>query len=118
MRRLDTRFGGGFGGQVLVELLGTDDAAGLQSPGAVGIGLGFRGHGFGFIQGSFGLVDASLDGFSGEHRQHLSCFHLIAHVHADFGEAQTANFSADAGFLPSGDRTVGAQALAEILTLH
>ena len=111
LSRLDTGFGGGFCCQALVELLGTDDATGLQSSGAIRVGLGFCGHRLGFIHGCLGLVDFSQHVVSGKHRQHLTSLDLVAHVDPHLCEAQTANFRTNACLLPSGYGAVGADAL-------
>ena len=99
--------GGFFGGDVLNKLLGADHPSGLQATGTLGIGTRFVGRGLGLAQVGLGLGQVGLNGCRMEHRQHLAGLDHIAHIDANFGQTQTTDFAAHAGFLPSGDVAVG-----------
>ena len=103
-------FGGGFYGEVLLDLLRAEGDGGIGAAGAGGVGTGFQQGGVGFGQAGAGLGLFGEGHVGGEFGQYFALFDAGADVHLDVHQAQPAGFGAEGGFLPGGDAAVGGQA--------
>jgi hypothetical protein len=93
--------------QVLIDLLRTERAGGLNLAGAIGIGLGLCQLRFGLDGGGLGLCQLRIGGVAGDARKHLALFHHVADVHQHVREPIAADLRADDRFLPGDDVAVG-----------
>jgi hypothetical protein len=104
---LQSRRGRALGGEVLVDLLRRQCAAGLQVACALGVGAGVGEHGLGLGHRSGDLRQVGAHRVGAEGRQHLAALHAVADVDTHLGQTQAVGFGADAGLLPRRDAAVG-----------
>ena len=106
---LNARFGGGFLGVELRNLLHRQSARVFQRCGALGIGAGRSRACFGLRQRGLRGQHVCLHRFCRESRQQLTFAHHIAHIDANVNQLEPIDLSANARLLPSRDRAVGVQ---------
>ena len=96
------------GGEVLVDLLRTQGAGGLQFARALGVGAGIGQRRLGLGHHGAALRQVGLRQVGGEGGQHLAALHHVADVDAHLGQPPAAGLGADHRLLPGRDVAVGA----------
>ena len=115
--RIQARLCRALQGEVLVDLLCAECAAGVQLACALGVACGLGQSGFCLRHTGANLRQIGLHGVGRKCGQYLAAFDDITHIHFHIVQSQTIGFGADAGLLPSGNAAAAADAHREAAAL-